>query len=167
MTARNPVETLGVILGSDNKLDLLECSAIVSSFYWCTACRFSRVWFVFCWVRCFDWISADWHVSVLLFLFLGGGSVTKKKWCQHERVVVCLVGNLNQLQRVRKGPPLVSAAVFFVRIVSLKICCRNGSTMLDCWPGYRGMVGNGHKLFLLIADVPFLDSGDSVYCRIG
>jgi len=101
------------------------------------------------------------------FFFWEGGVSPKKKWCQHERVVVCLVGNLNQLQRVRKGPPLVSAAAIFVRIVSLKICCRNGSTMLDCWPGYRGMVGNGHKLFLLIADVPFLDSGDSVYCRIG
>jgi len=106
-------------------------------------------------------------VSVLLFLFLGGGSVTKKKWCPHERVVVCLVGNLNQLQRVRKGPPLVSAAAIFVKIVSLRTCCQNGSTMLDCWPGYRGMVGSGHKLFLLIADVPFWILGIVYIAELG
>jgi hypothetical protein len=52
---------------------------------------------------------------------------------------VCLVGNLNQLQRVRKGPPLVSAAAaIFVKVVSLKHAAKMG---VLCWPGYCGMVG--------------------------
>ena len=39
--------------------------------------------------------------------------------------------------------------------------------MLDCWPGYRGMVGNGHKLFLLIADVPFWILGIVYIAELG
>ena len=39
--------------------------------------------------------------------------------------------------------------------------------MLDCWPGYRGMVGSGHKLFLLIADVPFWILGIVYIAELG
>ena len=76
------------------------------------------------------------------FFFWEGGVSPKKKWCQHERVVVCLVGNLNQLQRVRKGPPLVSAAAIFVKNSKFK-------NMLPKWEYYAGLLawvsGNGGK----------------------